>query len=428
MATIGGKVAVNLIDDGAQLHTCLVSDKPLYQAWAGGAGSVGAVDPDWSNPLYSPTVHLDAREGSTPVEIADAVWSYNNVEIVFNDATQIDTNFGGVFQRTTYNITYDGHTYTMPALKIIGNLTSSNVIQEKLLSLSGHAMISGAPVEYTSSIGVHLGTTTASGGFSAYLAPTANNGAIIYEPGQTVVFACVLKQFTEGSGFSAVNTSAYRVKWRINDGQYEANPSTKVIYDGNEYWKIELTENMITDYGIVEVEFYEYDASAQGGYGELITSAFNEVDDKQDVEMMYIASKVSLVSDANLTPADVGGAAVSETGEGNENNVRKGQKVSYVVWIAEQANAQAHHNYPYYYIKLTDNLQNVITDPIHNWGVITPKTEYANYAGYRRIPNATDASNNSYWGAWNYSFAELKSLTKRLSGRVIATTFQLEED
>ncbi len=405
MSSIGGRIAVSLIDDGSQLHSVLESTMPLNQSWTGSAAS-----PDWSG-NNNPIIFADVRNGDTPVEdLVYIKWSYNGTQITF-DSNDKSTNAGivGVFEKTTYN--------NKPALKIIGNLAKSDSVNESVVSLSGTAMVESSQIPFYAIKNIRLSSFAQNGGYDSYIDSTDGRFAIEND-GDTLHLYNVLKH-AAGNDVMTVQTADYIAEFYINSVQAASSKVSTTTIDGSTYYQLTIEDSDITDYAFVECKCFKKENGVKGAY---IMSSFIEVNDISDPEMMYIGSTVG--------GDGITSSQTTETGEGNENFIHSGQWVDYDIWIATSTDVSAvKTSFQHYYIQLLTSQKTVYTGTITDSNLAAPIAS-GSFMGYRKMLNPSDIfpSIVNGHGKCRIRAEHVKTLGRKMSGLVIASDVQLTEN
>lgn len=396
MSTIGGRIVVSIIDDGSQLHTVLLSNKPLVQFYTGSTG-----DPDWTQPENQPTIYLDVKNGTTTVPVdSNSIKWYHNGSILNFDAT---TGISGNFKKTTYGAD------NVPALKIIGNLAQSENVSEETIMIEGSATVNGASVPFRAYIPITISFFQANGGYGSYITKQGNGGFVLDSTTSSLTLYNVLRQ-RSATGTSTVGANEYWSEWYINGTQItDTSKVGTITIDGTQYSKLTIVRDDIADYAIVECRAYQKVNSAKGDF--IITSSV-EVNDMLDDEMMYISSQLY----ENGSPV---AASTSETGEGNENTLRYNQSINYRVSVAKATDPVSYYtSYTNYYIQLRTNLNTVYTGSLSGSDLGTPIAS-GEFAGYRKL--SADLSQN-YWGGFTLTYSHIVQMGGKISGYIIAST------
>lgn len=399
MSSIGGRIMVNLIDDGSQLHAVLLCNTPLTQSWTG-----SAADPDWTVAANQPVIYLDAKSGIDRVTVGAFSWYYNNQLIQFTGNTSND----GKFQMTTYEIETG---VTVPALKIIGNLAANGNVDEDTIAFSGTATINGTNVPFRSVISIRISSFSENGGYNAYIDSKDNGGFAIDKDHSSLILYNVLKQ-AGASGIATIGASAYVAEWYINGSKVTDNSKVgTVTIDGVTYSKLTVAEADITDYAIIECKCFKLEGGSKGAY---LLSAFVEVNDLTDPEMMYVSSTIS---GAGITTSQT-----TETGEGNENTLRNGQQVNYDVFVAKAEDVTSvFTSYAHFYIQLRTAQNAVYTAALSGADLGSPIAS-GDFAGFRKLVGSGAATGH---GKFLLTAAHVAAMGRKMSGYLLASTEEL---
>lgn len=283
MSSISNRFYITALEDGTTLHGNLAVEGSLSQAWNGQTAV-----PDWTVAANQPLIYLTLLSGGTLVAPSnDFRWLYNGVEIQDSDTR---------FQKTTKVVTYGTGTSqqseTMPALKIVANLASSNNVDVDLITFEGNYIINGTGVSFTATAQIRI--STISTGSSLGVINFHNGISDITTKGQVVVAYGMLYN-PDGTADTTVTT-----KWYLNDS---TTPTAGTTIEGhtNAY---QVTEANVVDHATIRCEFYKGSS--------LLYTAYASVDDMQDPEFMYIQYNGN---------------------NGNAASLRKGETASFQIWV-----------------------------------------------------------------------------------------------
>lgn len=435
---ISSKVIINCIDDPTQIHGNLgVVGAPLSQAYS---PSGGTCVPDWESPNVHPTIYLSLlkgdvqRAGYVQQHLAEAemVWTMNGIVIPFdtNGSSVVTPSLpfvAGTFVKSTYRL--PSTTIDVPALEICHNIAGPDNQDNDILGLSMKYKEENADIPIELSVNIRIGTVTANGywgvlwpaqpvrttqsgvpgGYKCY----KGEGDFALEDddinGNGVVALYAVLYSPEGEvAYVNGNSRNYVTNFHIGasevdehyDGTQRNGPFYELyVYDRTSgvetgptvYPGLLLTDAEVIDYAIIECDYFKrWDGETTPHFVEQLCSAHAEVDDVNDVEMMYISAQT------------LHGTSVTESGEGNVTYLRNGESVKYKCWIGKKtisAFSSRDTIWKYFYIKFLNNLEqeylnsfspDPLTPPTIP-DVISTDPDAAAY-GYRPIyPNATDA-------------------------------------
>lgn len=371
MSKISNRFFVTAIDDGITLHGSLSSDKTLTQAWTG-----SAVTPDWTKEENQPTIYLTLYSGSNTAisnNVKDNYEWYNDGQpITFNSDGISDD---GIFKKTTTK-------NNMPALKIIGNMRSNvNTVDTNTITLVGqYDAGSNSLLDFSASIQTRISVMN-QGGYIGVLEFENGISNITNENSDVIIIARLY-----GSGEStAIAARDYKVLWYVNDELKTGSSDT--IKD---YYYLKVSNSQITDNAIIRAEF-------KGKSDELLYTAFTSVDDLTDPEYMYIQ-----YNGAN----------------GQSATLRKGEEVTFDIWVGKMDNPNTISNYIDFKIKLLDSNGSVYTG---NLDGIQNDTDGD---GWRTLNTGTTVFGNKASITITYDIAT--QLGKSLTGIIMATELNMD--
>ena len=289
MSSISNRFYVTALEDGTTLHGNLASDKSLSQSWNG----TGAV-PNWTVAANQPTIYLTLLSGTTLIGSGvTGEWYYNDEA---NPIGGSDTRF----QITTKQITYAGQSATVPALKIISNLASSSNVDVDTITFKGTYTINGDAIGFTATAQIRI--SEISKGSNVGVINFVGGISDITESGQTITMygKCY-------GGETGDDIGGYTTKWYLNDDPTVHNGEPKTV-DGVQYQNaFQVKESDVVDHATIRCEFYKG--------GELLDTAYANVDDMQDPEFMYIQY---------------------EGNNGNAASLRNGETAHFSIWVGRR--------------------------------------------------------------------------------------------
>jgi hypothetical protein len=280
----------------------------------------------------------------------------------------------GVFLKTTEAIGQ----LSMPALKIIGNLASSNNVDIDTIEFRGQYIINGTGVDFACNIQVRISTVNAAG----YLGVINFHNGIgdITSAGQTLVLYGVLY-----GGGSGQPVPSYKTKWYLNE---EPDGHGGDTYDGHTN-AFRVNEADVVDHATVRCEFYNGQ--------ELLYTAYASIDDMQDPQFMYIQYAGS---------------------NGNAASLRKNESVTFQIWVGTRDDPSVlggeTPEFNTIKVKLLDGKGDTITDPLrHSQEDYIPD---ADSNGWRILPMSAGKASVKVW----YDYAS--DYGKNITGIVMAST------
>lgn len=373
MGNISNRFYVTALEDGTTLHGNLVSDKSLVQSWNGNSAV-----PNWTTASEQPTIHLTLLSGNTQVEPSNTYkWYYNGGEIVFdgnNQSTSANGVPAGVFLKTTVTIGQ----LSMPALKIIGNLASSNNVDIDTIEFRGQYIINGTGVDFSCNIQVRISTINAAG----YLGVINFHNGIgdITSAGQTITLYGVLY-----GGESGEQVPGFKTKWYLNEEPTGHGGDT---YDGHTN-AFRVSEADVVDHATVRCEFYDTTET------ELLYTAYASIDDMQDPEFMYIQYAGN---------------------NGNAASLHKNESATFQIWVGTRDDPSVlggtgNPKFKTIKVKLLDGDGNTITDS----GLATNIPD-ADSNGWRTLPMSGGK------GSISPHYDTVAAYGKNITGIVVADT------
>lgn len=267
---VSNRVFITAVNDGASLSAVLRSDDALTQVYSPVSG---ACIPDWNDPANQPTVFAVLRVKGVYKSSSwlNVKWSYNGEEIIFDSSTNLSTNFmdgsNPIFQRTSYEIVEKGNRYIMPALKILRNLANVGNQDQDVIQLEGGLEIGGSRIPYSCNIAVRISQQSSSGYFGF-----VEGNSFISTAGGTAKMDAYLYNGTDP-------VRRFTTKW-YREGIDETPWKTVVATES--VAEVTITEQEVTDYVVIRVDFYNED-------NEKIFTAFWDIDDLQDMEEMFVS-------------------------------------------------------------------------------------------------------------------------------------------
>lgn len=369
MSTISNRFFVTAIEDGSTLHGNLRATKSLAQAW-----KQGQCTPDWTVAANQPVIYLSLMSRGDYVE-PDATsgaftWEYNGTPISWASQAADAVSTDGHFQKTTYTVSGK----TMPAIKIISNLASSDNVNVDVITFKGRKTISSAAVPFSATIDIRI-TEWVNGGYM---------GTLTFDGGLTDITAdndtvTIIPALYNDAG--AVPSADWHVKWFLNDTQITTTVTTEPCYQSGK--NLVVKEAAVTDYATVRCEFY----IGSGTDETLVFTAHEGIDDTQDPEYMYVEYAV---------------------GSGNAASLHTGESVTFNIWIGTMTDPAPSSGWAYK-VKLLDAEGNVYTENIT--GISNADSE-----GYRSLTVTNDKA------AITITYALVTTFGKALTGLIQATS------
>lgn len=348
MSNISNRFFVTALDDGTTLHGNLSVNGSLSQAWN---DATKVAVPNWKTTgnvgtKEQPTIMLTLLSGATYIGLSNSSqngyiqsydWYYENSKITFADSTTIITykdesgtdvpvegymSQDGKFLKHTATLTTSpSNSVTVPALRIIQNLASSDNVDLDTIRLEGVYNSGNGTVDFAATAQIRISKFSSGG----YLGTISFQGGIsnITDANQPVTMTGTLY------GDNSAVVDSYTTEWFLND--IAAQPSqgdtghTKVV-----------TAAQVVDNAIVRCDF----KVTKDGTSQLVYSAYASIDDMQDTEYMYI---------------QYGGE------NGNAASLRKGQTATFTMFVGTKESATTDTSWTTWEVKLLDGDGNVIT-------------------------------------------------------------------
>lgn len=312
MSSISNRFYITALEDGTTLHGNLAVEGSLSQAWNG----TTAV-PDWTIAVNQPIIYLTLLSGGTLVEPSNEFkWYYNGEELTGGDTR---------FQMTTKTVTYGTQTATMPALKIVDNLASSDNVDVDLITFEGSYIINGTGITFSATAQIRISVITASGFLGVI---NFHNGiSDITSKGQAIVAYGQLYS-PDGTVENPISTW-----WYINES---TTPTSGSMIQGHAN-AFQVGEAQVVDHATLRCEFYKG--------ASLLYTAYASVDDMQDPEFMYVQYNGN---------------------NGNAASLRRGETASFQIWVGTRTDptpigGTTNPTYNVIKVKLLDGDGQVIT-------------------------------------------------------------------
>lgn len=302
MGTISNRFFVSAISDGSTIHGSLTSNNSLVQMWG------GAPIPNWAtDPSSRPTITLSLLKGSTPTEPVSGTvhWYLNDTEI---------TNGADYTITTTPH-----HTLTIKKNLATGPQSDSDVIK-----CTGKVEVGGANIDFTAEILVRITQMSGSGWLGVVSFPHGSDISKVWKSGDVVGSGSII-DLTPSlyKETSQVADGDYAVQWYFNGSTTPVRVVTTVPTDGHNYVigkTLYVTEPDVTDYAVIECRFYD---GPNISSASVATSEFVGVDDTQDVEYLWIFSKVNTGVSASAS----------------RQSLHSGQSATFDIWVAASDNS-----------------------------------------------------------------------------------------
>lgn len=368
MSKISSTFIVTAIDDGLTLHGSLSANKTLTQAWTG-----NTFTPDWSVVENQPTITLTLYSGATNVTPDEEYeWQLDGTKIVFGE--------DGISEDGLFKKFEEGGT---PKLKIIGNLqTEANSVDTHTITFVGKYNTGGsASLDFSASILTRISVMN-QGGYIGVLEFKGGNANITNEISEVLIFA---KLYGSGEN-TEVATSDYIVSWYVNE---ELKSGSTSVTEG---YYLKVTNSQVTDNAVVRAEF----KGKQNN--ELLYTAFTSVDDLTDPERMYIQYNGS---------------------DGQSATLRKGEEVTFDIWVGKTDNPNAMSNYTDFKIKLLDSNGSVYTGNLDGIPNVPEGGD-----GWRPLNTGINQFKNKASITITYDIAT--QLGKSLAGIILATELKMD--
>ena len=373
MSTISNRFMVTAIEDGTTLHGTLLSTKSLAQSY-----NNGSCTPDWSVAANQPIIYVSLYDGSQQV-VPDSsfTWYWNGTALTFNAQNK---TADGRFEKTTYNAGTQQAPLNVPALKIIGNLASSENLNIDVIRFSGYKTISTAPIPFSASADVRI-TEWVAGGYLGVL--SFNSNAVIDNDHSSVSIRSTL--YNE-SGSVATYTS----EWYINEVLISSTtPNGSGVSQSNPHL-FTIVEEDVVDYATIKCVF-KVDNST-------VWTEYIGVDDVTDPEFLYIQQS---------------------SGDGNAASLRSGDSVTFRTWVntMDDPEINTDSDWQYFKVLLLDSEGKPISDNLSTYGITVPVDQ----DNYRDITSYTGNVSNRY-GEITIQYALASDYGKSVTGMVLAST------
>lgn len=393
MANIGNRFFVTALDDGTTLHGNLSVDGSLSQAW--NEATQSAV-PNWATTGTTgtedqPTLMLTLLSGSTYIGtdssspngyISEAKWYYNDngadSEILFSTTSTtitvgsttitgyLDTNMNQKFLKTTKSL----NGVTVPALRIVQNLASSSNVDLDTITFKGKYNSGSGILDFVATAQVRI-SKVSSGGYIGVI-NFANGVSDITTSPQTISMTGVLYDS------ASATVGSVKTEWYLNGTVFRSLNSTNTV---------SVTDADVVDNAVVRCDFYVTKDSTD----VFVYSAYASIDDMQDNEYMYIQ-----YAGAN----------------GNAASLRKGQTVTFEIWVGKTTDATVDPSYAHFQVQLIDGSGNIIH------GALSPVEPEIGNTGWRPIT----VNQTSHKAELSITYAIADTHGKNITGILRAST------
>lgn len=333
MSTISSEFHITAILDGTTLHGSLNADGSLTQA-----SSDSSISPDWSLVANQPTIYLTLLNGAelyAPDDTAEKpyTWYFNGnaIEWEGSDSTlpigpdliltgRRSTN--GLFFKHKKNISIgSGPSIPMPALRIIGNIAGSNVVDVYPVRLDGTITQGSASIPFSTEIQIRVSRFTANGFLGGIRFVGSSS---ITSKGQ------IITMYGELYGASGtLQPNDYDTEWFLNDSETGTAGSGAETNPPHYY---QVTEEQVSGEARIRCDFKVN--------GQVEYTAYATIDDAQDPEIMYIQYS---------------------GGNGRSASVRRNGSVQLYVWMGEANNPAVDTRWTNFRTQLLDADKQVIT-------------------------------------------------------------------
>lgn len=384
MSKVSNRFYVEAIDDGTSLHGQILSTKPLSQAWTGSTAV-----PAWTVDANRPIIYVNLMNGNTSVTPDEnGTWYYNGTALTFDGSTALSTNTGmeGWFHKES----------GIEGIKIMVNLASNTNVNTDSVSYSGSYTISGAAIPFSASTFIRITGINSSGIFGQIHFVGSN---VATEKNQTITMVGRLYS-ADGTEIqcTAINPTLFTTSWRMN-GAVLGSGSAITVSGVTYYNAYQINESQITDNCSIECEFTYVDTSS-GSATTLTCSAYENVDDQTDPELLWIQYN--------------GGNDASAV-------LHSGGSVTWKMWMGLQDDPTVDESYTDFYVKLLKSDASVSLDSFSDTNinnVISSDPENA-YYGFRRLNSITEEGSTKY--TVTIPFAVVKQYFSRyMTGIVLA--------
>jgi len=398
MSNISNRFFVTALEDGTTLHGNLSVDGSLSQAYGNNSAIPSwATDTEQTPPLASaeqPTIMLTLLSGVTYIGtdsssangyISESKWYYNyngtDSEISFSSTlTRYNIDGGGYVEGYLSTGTFAGmfmkmtkslNGVTVPALRIVQNLASSDNVDLDTITFKGKYNSGSGILDFQAQAQVRI-SSIAGGGYVGTVT-FANGISDITQRPQTITMTANLYGATGGS-------PSFKTAWYLNGTQVQALSSTN---------SLSVSDSQIVDNAIVRCDFYV----TENNTDTFVYSEYVSIDDMTDDEFMYIQY---------------------DGANGNAASLRKGGVANFLVWIGKADNSAVLTDWAYFQVKLLNGSGNVImTTGIANIG--NPDTD-----GWRNLN--VDGTTHKASCPITYDLVDLNG--KNITGILRASTQQ----
>lgn len=362
MSRISNKFFITAIEDGSTIHGILNSTKPLSQSWSGSSAA-----PDWEIFSNRPIVYLSVTKNGSEVDydsIQNIEWYYNGTKLTF-DNEDLSTNSGcvGYFESVQYFRGEGSDRVTYNGLRICKNLARQGNTDVDIIKVTGSIESNGSQIPFSASKEVKI--VEIQGGGAGYFGQIlfANDTNIFTNDISAIVAYGVLYKSGDSSPMSI---NDYEVRWYINGTRVTNGSNTNLsprlsgqseqIDDKNvliNYPGIYFGKDDIVDIAVIKAEFL------LKGQNNVVYTAYDVVDDKTDMEYLWITY---------------------DNDNGGTISLREGDDVTFNMWVGQLNDPKFKYTeYKYFYVLLLDSNGNEIEGEVDEVQNVTNELDIDNY-------------------------------------------------
>ena len=362
MSRLSNRIMVSVLEDGRQIiANIMVANGSLSQAWNGGTAI-----PDFTETAKQPLLYLSImNNGARDNMNVSGTWYYNNAAVTGNSKFQVTTHTVGGVQ--------------YPALRIVGNLASSDNTDVDTISFVGSFQREGDTIPIQASVlfniirmqeGSWFGVVTPGmaevDSDSAYVDLTAT----LYDD----------KGAVQGAG-------TFTTRWTVDAPEYS---TTTEQNDNQGSHTFRITGSQFYDYASITCRFV-----VEGETKWTALAAVDDIGDQYSVGIISVQGATSTID------------SQTAYGEGTDAKLRSGQSVKYKIYVVDKndpsTNATIAAGIAKAYIRLYDHLNAVYTGD-----GINPQAVVSGSGGYRELTKVEDGGERYF--TFTVSFEAAKAV------------------
>ena len=398
---ISNRISISSIDDGTTIHGGLRADKPLSQGYGG-----GQFLPDWSQPAKQPTIYLTLLNGNSPWQPSGSVsWYWNSTLLTFDgngySTNAKDASGNPLFQQLSGDnrVLWEG--IRVPSLKIVNNIALAGSLNNDTIQVRGNVEMSGELIPFSSGVVIQLCELNANG----YL------GVINFLNGKSTLSSDEDTVTAWAELFSAGAVTGWDCEWYYNGTKVTSTNSSDAVYlsrhsGSTVYDQITVSGNDdnggVIDVATITCIFKTQDENSQW---QQVATATETIDDISDEEYMYVYFSV--------------GSSQSAQNDGSPVSLRRGQSVTWRVFVAKESDAEAYDTtYQHFYFQPRSADGNIpASKPIASLGAAAA----AIGSGFYEMSSSTISGSTAKQATMTVTFNEVEAQKQNINGIIVAT-------